>query len=73
MKKRILTYLLALLAVLTMAVPAWAEQTEDDLFIYDTVGLLDEDEWQALELMADEISRRYNCAVYIDPVDDAED
>ena len=41
MKKRILTYLLALLAVLTMAVPAWAEQTEDDLFIYDTVGLLD--------------------------------
>ena len=52
MKKRILTYLLALLAVLTMAVPAWAEQTEDDLFIYDTVGLLDEDEWLELELMA---------------------
>ena len=46
MKKRILTYLLALLAVLTMLVPAWADQTEDDLFIYDTVGLLDEDEAQ---------------------------
>ena len=38
MKKRILTYLLALLAVLTMLVPTWADQTEDDLFIYDTVG-----------------------------------
>lgn len=31
MKKRILTCLLALLAVLTMMVPAWAEQTEDDI------------------------------------------
>ena len=28
MKKRILTYLLALLAVLTMLVPTWAEQTD---------------------------------------------
>ena len=56
MKKRIRTCLLALLAVLTMMVPAWAEQTEDDLFIYDTVGLLDEDEWLELEMMADEHS-----------------
>ena len=38
MKKRILTCLLALLAVLTMMGPAWAEQTEDDIFIYDTAG-----------------------------------
>lgn len=73
MKKRILTYLLALLAVLTMLVPTWAEQTEDDLFIYDTVGLLDEDEWLELEMMADEISWRYNCGVYIVTVDDYED
>ena len=36
MKKRIFTCLLALLVVLTMIVPAWAEQTEDDLFVYDT-------------------------------------
>ena len=73
MKKRILTYLLALLAVLTMLVPTWAEQTEDDLFIYDTVGLLDEDEWLELEMMADEISWRYNCGVSIVTVDDYED
>ena len=73
MKKRILTYLLALLAVLTMLVPTWAEQTEDDLFIYDTVGLLDEDEWLELEMMADEISWRYNCAVYIVTVEDYEE
>ena len=63
MKKRILTCLLALLAVLTMLVPAWAEQTEDDLFIYDTAGLLNEDEGLELELLADEISWRYTCAV----------
>ena len=50
MKKRIFTYLLALLAALTLVVPAWAEQTEDDLFVYDTENLLTEDEW--LELIA---------------------
>ena len=73
MKKRILTCLLALLAVLTMMVPAWAEQTEDDIFIYDTAGLLNEDEWMELELMADEISWRYRCAVYIVTVEDYEE
>ena len=65
MKKRIFTYLLALLAALTLVVPAWAEQTEDDLFVYDTENLLTEDEWLELELLADEISWRYDCAVYI--------
>ena len=63
MKKRAFTWLLALLAALTLVVPAWAEQTADDLFVYDTVGLLNEDEWLELEMMADEISWRYNCAV----------
>ena len=73
MKKKILTCLLALLAVLTMMVPAWAEQTEDDIFIYDTAGLLNEDEWLELEMLADEISWRYRCAVYIVTVEDYED
>lgn len=73
MKKRIFTYLLALLAALTLVVPAWAEQTEDDLFVYDKAGLLSEDEWLELELKADEISWRYNCAVYIVTVEDYED
>lgn len=73
MKKRIFTCLLALLAVLTMIVPAWAEQTEDDLFVYDTEDLLTEDEWLELELLADEISWRYDCAVYIVTIYDYED
>lgn len=73
MKKRVFTWLLALLAALTLVVPAWAEQTADDLFVYDTAGLLNEDEWLELEMMADEISWRYNCAVYIVTVDDYED
>ena len=73
MKKRIFTCLLALLAVLTMIVPAWAEQTEDDLFVYDTENLLTEDEWLELEPLADEISWRYDCAVYIVTIYDYED
>ena len=73
MKKRVFTWLLALLAALTLVVPAWAEQTADDLFVYDKAGLLSEDEWLELELKADEISWRYNCAVYIVTVEDYED
>ena len=73
MKKRIFTWLLALLAALTLTVPAWAEQTADDIFVYDTESLLTEDEWLELELLADEISWRYNCAVYIVTIYDYED
>ena len=41
--------------------------------MYDKAGLLSEDEWLELELKADEISWRYNCAVYIVTVEDYED
>ena len=58
MKKRIFTCLLALLAVLTMIVPAWAEQTEDDLFVYDTENLLTEDEWLELSTQIEEETAR---------------
>ena len=45
--------LLVMALLLTMIVPAWAEQTEDDLFVYDTENLLTEDEWLELELLAE--------------------
>ena len=45
MKKRMMTWLLVLLAALTLTVPSFAEQTEDDLLIYDAAELLNEDEW----------------------------
>ena len=56
MKKRMMTWLLVLLAALTLTVPSFAEQTEDDLLIYDAAELLNEDEWLELELLADEIT-----------------
>ena len=73
MKKRAFTWLLALLAALTLVMPAAARQTEDDLFVYDTVDMLTEEERLDLELLADEISWRYNCAVYIVVLSDYED
>ena len=73
MKKRMMTWLLVLLAALTLTVPSFAEQTEDDLLIYDAAELLNEDEWLELELLADEVSWRYNCAVYIVTIPDYED
>ena len=72
MKKRFLTLFLALLAALVLAVPAWAQQQPGDAFVYDTAGLLTDDDRSALESMADQISWRYNCAVYIVTVDDYE-
>ena len=43
MKKRMMTWLLVLLAALTLTVPSFAEQTEDDLLIYDAAELLNKD------------------------------
>lgn len=48
-----------------MMVPAWAEQTEDDIFIYDTAGLLNEDEWLELELLPTRSPGGTTAAVYI--------
>ena len=65
MKKRILTLLLALLAALTLTVPAWAEQQPGERLIYDTEGLLTEEQWLELESIADDLSWRYDCALYV--------
>ena len=59
-------------AVLTLAVPAWAEQQPGDPFIYDTAGLLSDGDRAYLEQMADAISWQYQCGVYIVTVDDYE-
>lgn len=73
MKKRICTYLLALLAALTLTVPAWAEQVPGDSFIYDTEGMLTDDQWVTLEAEADRVSWQYDCAVYIVTIRDYEE
>lgn len=73
MKKRILTLLLALLAALTLTVPAWAEQQTGDTFIYDIEGLLTDEQWVELEMMANELSWKYDCALYIVTVSDYEE
>ena len=70
MKQRFVTLLLALLAALTLTVPAWAEQQSGDPFVYDTAGLLSEADYADLEQTADAISWQYRCAVYIVTVDD---
>ena len=70
MKKRVLTLFLALLTALTLAVPVWAEQQPGDAFVYDMAGILSEEDNAYLEAMADQISWRHNCAVYIITVND---
>ena len=73
MQKRICTCLLALLAALLLTVPAWAEQAPGDSFIYDTEGMLTDDQWASLEAEADRISWQYDCAVYIVTIRDYEE
>ena len=65
MKKRISTFLLALLAALTLTVPAWAETQPGDALIYDTESLLTDGERQQLESLADQITWQSDCAVYV--------
>lgn len=72
MKKRIFTLLLALLMALTLTVPAWAQQQENDILICDTESLLTEEQWTELELLARDLSWQYNCALYIVTVSDYE-
>ena len=71
-RKRLVPKVYLPLAALVLAVPAWAQQQPGDAFVYDTAGLLTDDDRSALESMADQISWRYNCAVYIVTVDDYE-
>ena len=72
MKKRISTFLLALLAALTLTVPAWAETQPGDALIYDTESLLTDGERQQLESLADQITWQYDCAVYVVTIYDYE-
>lgn len=73
MKKKLLTLLLALLAALTLTVPAWAEQQEGDVFVYDTESLLTDDQWIELETLANQLSWQYDCALYVVTVSDYEE
>lgn len=72
MKQRFVTLLLALIMALTLAMPVWAETRSGDVLIYDTADLLTEDEWQTLDALADQVTWRYDCAVYVVTVDDYE-
>ena len=73
MKKRVLTLLLALMTALVLTVPVWAEQQPGDPFVFDMAGLLSEEDDAYLEALADAISWRHDCAVYIVTVEDYTD
>ena len=69
MKKRLISLaaILALLAVLW--VPVLAAEPQLD-YVTDAALLLTDEEWLALEERAEEISRQYQCGVYIVTLDD---
>ncbi len=67
MKKRLLSLALAMLLALCLCIPAAAYGTE---YIFDTVGLLSQEELDALEAQAEALSRQYGCGIYTVIVDD---
>lgn len=73
MLKRVHIFLLALLAALTLTVPAFGEQQQGDYFVYDTEGLLTDEQLMDIEMRADRFSWQYNCAIYVVTVYDYED
>ena len=72
MKKLFSIALIALL-IAALAIPAFAEESEEFYYVIDTVGLLSDSEFYALEERAEGISDRYQLAVRIVVVDNYTD
>ena len=70
MKKQLLCLLTAAMLLLAAAAPVFAE---DGIYIYDTYGLLTDEEAVTLQNRAQEISEEYDCGVYIVTVADYSD
>lgn len=68
MKKRILAIFAALILLLGVSIPAFAENSTVN--IIDGADLLSYDEWEELDFMAQKITREYDCGVYIVILDD---
>lgn len=72
MKKKLISLAALLLLLAMLCVPAWADEPQLD-YVTDAAGILTGEEWETLEDRAGEISRRYQCGVYIITVDDFTD
>ena len=72
MKKRFCTLLLAVLAALTLLLPAWAagQEASGTPYISDEAGILTEEEVSTLEARARAIAEEYNFAVNIVTIED---
>lgn len=67
--KKFLSFLAVLALLTALWIPALAAEPELD-YVTDAALLLNDEEWEALEEKAEEISARYQCGVYIITVDD---
>ncbi len=71
MRKRFVLFLLTVLLLSCLSIPASAEESGASIAnVVDTAGILTGDEVQALEEKAEKISSFYKCAVYIVVVND---
>ena len=72
MKKRFFALLLALLLLASLA-PAALAEAEVPTMIYDLYGILDDDSYDMLETVAEDIAERYDFYPYIVTLDDYRD
>ena len=73
MMRRITAFLVCLLLLLTLVLPAQAAQDNAVPYISDTEGLLSDAQVRSLEAQAEALSDTYECAVYVVTVDDYTD
>lgn len=71
MKKRI--FLLALLTFLVVSLTLPTLASDGSSYLFDTVGLLSEEQWDELNDLAAALSQRYECGIYAVIVDDYAD
>ena len=63
MMKKLSAFFAAVLLLFVLCVPAMAQETEQ--FVFDPDGYLDEDAVNTLNTAAEQVSRQYDCGVYL--------
>ena len=76
--RHILSFLFVIVVAVSLSLSVFAEDQPDvervkGYHVYDEADLLSDSQWQKLEQLADDISEKYNCGLYIVTVDDFTD
>jgi len=62
--------LFAIFLVICLLVPCCVSVSASEYHVFDSAHLLNDEQWQALEVRAEQLTEKYDCGVYIVTLDD---